>query len=93
MRGLVKLISIGRWETSKMNRRGFILGALAAPSIIKTPGLLMPIKPPVIYPITMQMLVSAAPELSKRLTLHRYDLLREVAYVSGVPLRILKGSQ
>lgn len=76
-----------------MNRRRFILGALAAPSIIKTPGLLMRIKPPVIYPITMQMLVSTAPEVSKRLTLHRHDLLREIVYVSGVPLRILKGSQ
>lgn len=90
MRARVNAISIGR---SDMNRRGFILGALAAPSIIKTPGLLMRIKPPVIYPITMQMLVAAAPELSKELTLHSHDLLREIVYVSGVPLRVLKGSQ
>lgn len=86
----VDAISIGRKD---MNRRGFILGALAAHSIIKTPGLLMRIKPPVIYPITMQMLVTTPPQLRKGLILHRHDLLREVAYVSGVPLRILKGSQ
>lgn len=72
-----------------MNRRGFILGALAAPSIIKTPGLLMRIKPPVIYPITMQMLVTTPPELRKGLILHRHDLLREIVHVSGVPLHIL----
>ena len=28
-----------------LNRRGLLLGLLAAPAIIKTPGLLMPIKP------------------------------------------------
>lgn len=28
-----------------IQRRGFLLGLLAAPAIIRTPGLLMPIKP------------------------------------------------
>lgn len=28
-----------------IRRRGFLLGLLAAPAIIRTPGLLMPIKP------------------------------------------------
>lgn len=28
-----------------MNRRGFILGALAAPAVIRTPGLIMPVRP------------------------------------------------
>jgi hypothetical protein len=28
-----------------MNRRGFLLGAMAAPAVICTPGLLMPVKP------------------------------------------------
>jgi len=28
-----------------MNRRFFLLGALAAPAVIRTPGLLMPVKP------------------------------------------------
>ena len=27
-----------------MNRRGFILGALSAPAVITTPGLLMPVR-------------------------------------------------
>lgn len=31
-----------------MNRRGFLAGLLFAPAIIRTSGLLMPIKPPVI---------------------------------------------
>lgn len=30
-----------------MNRRSFLAGLIAAPAIIKTPGLLMPIKPPI----------------------------------------------
>ncbi|MEM9739546.1 MAG: hypothetical protein AAF829_06720 [Pseudomonadota bacterium] len=28
-----------------MNRRGFIAGALAAPAVVVTPGLLMPVRP------------------------------------------------
>ena len=28
-----------------LNRRGFILGAIAAPAVIRTPGLIMPVKP------------------------------------------------
>ena len=33
-----------------MNRRGFLLGALAAPAVIKTPGLLMPVKKVILPP-------------------------------------------
>ena len=33
-----------------MNRRGFLLGLLAAPVIIRTPGILMPIKQFTILP-------------------------------------------
>ena len=34
---------------SDMNRRGVIGSLLAAPFIVRTPGLLMPVKPPLMY--------------------------------------------
>jgi len=33
-----------------MNRRGLILGLISAPAVIRTPGLLMPVKPVIILP-------------------------------------------
>lgn len=47
-----------------MNRRGFltgILSALAMPAIIRTPGLLMPVKQPIL--LTPEMLVEPPSEL------------------------------
>ena len=45
-----------------MNRRGFIAGLgalLAAPAIIRTPGLLMPVKaPPIIRTLTLSEIVT-----------------------------------
>lgn len=35
-----------------LSRRGFLQGLVAAPAIIKTPGLLMPVKPIAYYPYT-----------------------------------------
>lgn len=38
-----------------MNRRSFLLSALAAPVVIRTPGLLMPVKPVVLAPGTWEI--------------------------------------
>jgi len=44
-----------------LNRRGFLGGLLAAPAIIRTPGLLMPVKAPLLAAIPAEFAVVSLP--------------------------------
>ena len=44
-----------------MNRRGFLIGALAAPAVIRTPGLLMPVRQ-VAWPPRVSLSLSRLPQ-------------------------------
>ena len=72
-----------------MNRRGFILGALAAPTVIRTPGLLMPVKPRIQYPITIHINHTFVTPPDSAHALAREKLIRAITASMGVERRFL----
>lgn len=72
-----------------LNRRSLIRGLFVAPAIIRTPGLLMPIKPlvePLNYPVEF---MNVQPLTEAALTELIECIRREMAIMSGVPMKYL----
>lgn len=77
-----------------MNRRGFLAGLLFAPAIIRTPGLLMPVKPPVTFDLFNFMAGQLFEIISEEVSLDLVTYGRTVYQVGtdGLARRIPMGS-
>jgi hypothetical protein len=70
-----------------LSRRGFIGSLLAAPVIIRTPGLLMPIKPPLVLRVVDRPFKMTPAELNE---LHR-QWWRHLSATTQIPSHYLTG--
>lgn len=77
-----------------LNRRSLIQGLFVAPAIIRTPGLLMPIKP-MIEPYPLNYLVqlnNMRAMTEQEIQAWAAEVVRDWSIYSGVPENYLKGT-